>query len=594
MKQTYSLIVAFFFTAIAFAQQPIITAIVDGDCTGGTPKLLEIYAEGTVDFTQFSLQNQTNANVGDFGSTFSLADFGTVTDDFIYVTTNVSDGNSNKTALDSEFPNIDPSKIKASSVTNFNGDDRVRIINSTTMAVVDQFGVSDVRGTGEAWEYTDSYAKRKDGLGPNPNFNISEWDFGGVRFFDGKGTCQGGADTFATLMGGVATYTTVADTNPSLTITSPADNSTLNDGTLTATLSVSNFNVAASGSGDGYIVYQLDTNTAVDKFDTTPISISSIAPGNHVLTVKLVDNTGADLAPAVSQTLNFTVPSQIAVNSIAELRSQNADGSTIYTLNSEVLITHTESFRNQKWIEDSSAAILIDDQPGVITTALTRGDRISGISGTLSEFNGLLQFSPSEDPGAPTSSGNTVTPQAISLNALALNPEDYESELVSVSMVSFTNADGTIVFENGADLAIDNGVELFTHRSFFGKDYIGEVVPSSAGVLTGVVVQNTSRTEAYAISPRDAADIGELTLSTSSLNKVEFSLYPNPATTGTLNINSSNGAEFDVEVYSTLGQRVISQKAVTNTINIDSLTTGLYIVKISQGDASQTRKLVVK
>ena len=46
----------------AFAQTPVITMIADGDCTGGTPKVVEIYADGTVDFSQYTMQNQTNSN----------------------------------------------------------------------------------------------------------------------------------------------------------------------------------------------------------------------------------------------------------------------------------------------------------------------------------------------------------------------------------------------------------------------------------------------------------------------------------------------------------------------------------------------------
>jgi hypothetical protein len=45
-----------------FGQTPIITMISDGDCTGGTPKVVEIYAQGAVDFTLYSLELQSNAN----------------------------------------------------------------------------------------------------------------------------------------------------------------------------------------------------------------------------------------------------------------------------------------------------------------------------------------------------------------------------------------------------------------------------------------------------------------------------------------------------------------------------------------------------
>ena len=38
---------------ISLGQTPIITMISDGDCYGGTPKVVEIYAQGTVDFSNY-------------------------------------------------------------------------------------------------------------------------------------------------------------------------------------------------------------------------------------------------------------------------------------------------------------------------------------------------------------------------------------------------------------------------------------------------------------------------------------------------------------------------------------------------------------
>lgn len=85
-------------TVISFGQTPIITAIVDGDCTGGNPKLLEIYANGAVDFSLYSLENQINANIV-WGNTQDLSALGTVTNDFVYIITSGS-----TTAIGTEFP----------------------------------------------------------------------------------------------------------------------------------------------------------------------------------------------------------------------------------------------------------------------------------------------------------------------------------------------------------------------------------------------------------------------------------------------------------------------------------------------------------
>src|SRR5690606_5244479 len=44
------------------------------------------------------------------------------------------------------------------------------------------------------------------------------WTFGGAGFLDTLGTCQGGADTFETLIGGIGTYTSTASSDPTISM----------------------------------------------------------------------------------------------------------------------------------------------------------------------------------------------------------------------------------------------------------------------------------------------------------------------------------------------------------------------------------------
>lgn len=46
MKKLYTLLLSLGAT-FGFAQTPVLTAVVDGPCTGGYPKVCEIYANGT-------------------------------------------------------------------------------------------------------------------------------------------------------------------------------------------------------------------------------------------------------------------------------------------------------------------------------------------------------------------------------------------------------------------------------------------------------------------------------------------------------------------------------------------------------------------
>lgn len=205
MKKLYTLSLTLLAFASSFAQTPIITGIMDGDCTGGSPKVIEIYASGTVDFANFTLENQTNATVGTWGQALNLAVFGTKTNEFVYVihgeTATITP------VFTTEFPSIQASNFFVTGTgtgvpqpLNVNGDDRLRIINVATTAVVDQFGTSDVDGTGTPWEYLDSWAKRNNGTGPDGGaFNTANWTFGGVAALDTLGACQGGA-AYATIV----------------------------------------------------------------------------------------------------------------------------------------------------------------------------------------------------------------------------------------------------------------------------------------------------------------------------------------------------------------------------------------------------------
>jgi hypothetical protein len=172
--------------------------IADGDCTGGTPKVLEVYANGTVDFTLFSLENQTNSNT-EWGNSQSLADFGTVTDEFVYLV-----NKTDLTIFNAEFPSLSNAKIIATGALSVNGDDRLRIVKDSDSSIIDQYGVNSTNGSGATWEYKDGFAKRNNGTSVNGGtFNDSNWTFSNGEL-NGFGACQGGA-TFESIIS-VGTY----------------------------------------------------------------------------------------------------------------------------------------------------------------------------------------------------------------------------------------------------------------------------------------------------------------------------------------------------------------------------------------------------
>ena len=153
---------------------------------------------------------------------------------------------------------------------------------------------------------------------------------------------------------------------------------------------------------DATIYYTLDgtepTNTsteytgAIDIAETTTLKARAYAAG---------------MDPSYIATANYTIISIVDVATVAELRAGAADG-TIYNLTSEVIVTFTQSFRNQKYIQDDTAGILIDDYDNVISSAYVAGDAVTGLQGTITIYSNMTQFVPTQAGPVASSTGNIV------------------------------------------------------------------------------------------------------------------------------------------------------------------------------------------
>lgn len=506
MKKFY-LLLTMLCMAFVTAQTPILTAVADGDCPGGTPKMVEIYAYGTVDFSLYNIEKQSNG--GAWGDTTSLAEFGTVTDGFVYIYSDSSDPE----IFAQEFPGATTSM--ENSVVNINGDDGLRLVLASDGTVVDQFGADGVDGTGTGWEYADGYAKRNNGSGPDSPFLESNWTYGN-GLLDGEGICQGGS-SFQDVMGGIGTYSPEGgSTEPSLGIIYPANGSVLPLGTTSVSLefAVNNFNIGEAGSAsDGHVHYTVDGGSVNMHFSTDPIQITGLTPGEHTIMLWLVDNAHQPLDPEVTVSTVFSIPGASSVATIAELRAGATDGS-VYTFTGQGIVTMYQNYRNQIWIQDGTAAILIDDPDNIIATEYVRGDAMTNVAGTLTNFNGVLQLRPTTDPGAPASSGNTIDPQVVTIADFNANPEMYESELIKVEFVS-TEATGN--WATGTNYDFMNGTDtVLVRTNFFNADYIGTALPAGQVHLVGIASEYNGAAQLY---PRDSNDIiGNLAVNDINVN----------------------------------------------------------------------------
>ena len=73
-----------------------------------------------------------------------------------------------------------------------------------------------------------------------------------------------------------------------------------------------------------------------------------------------------------------------------------------------------------------------------------------------------------------------------------------------------------------------------------------------------------------------------------------LSVYPNPASGEKVYITSTKDKPKKVEIYNVLGKMVLSAQVTGKELNITSLESGIYIMKIKEGNSLATRKLVIR
>ncbi|MEE9348964.1 MAG: T9SS type A sorting domain-containing protein [Flavobacteriaceae bacterium] len=380
---------------------------------------------------------------------------------------------------------------------------------------------------------------------------------------------------------------------PAMSINSPSEGEVLNSGDVTVTYGISNFNVATAGMGDGHFHYELTGPTAIASTpvysNTGSFDMNGLMPGDYTLFMDLRDDAHASLNPAVEATINFTVRAFTTVADIAALRAgTTGDG---YELTGEALINYEQSFRHQKWIQDATAGILIDDNAGNITAGV-RGDGLSGIKGVLGEYQGMLQFIPAMDATLVSPSTVTITPEEVTFADLNANPNDYEAELVKVVGVLLADtAGGDGNFANGNQYPMTQGSDNLDFRTnFYGVDYITTALPTTAQDIVGLIGERSS---GYFFAARDLADF--LTVNALENNAIKgFVMYPNPVNNGTLNITTLNNLDKNIQIFNILGKQVLATTITGTTVNVADLNAGIYLIRVEEAGSFTTRKLMIK
>lgn len=139
---------------------------------------------------------------------------------------------------------------------------------------------------------------------------------------------------------------TAASSDPSISITAPANNTVYPSTTteVPVTLNVSNFTLSGDNgagmtdnSGDGYIKATLQETGEADEitsfFTTTPTPITVVPGRSYTATVELVDNAGASLSPQAMASVSFSVeyPCDLTLGTITTTCDALTSGTDTFT-----------------------------------------------------------------------------------------------------------------------------------------------------------------------------------------------------------------------------------------------------------------------
>lgn len=332
----------------------------------------------------------------------------------------------------------------------------------------------------------------------------------------------------------------------------------------------------SSTTAGASIYYTTDGTTPVYPIGGSTTSLYTGTPLNvsTTTTIKAIAYLDGAIQSNIATGI-FTFPTAIA--SISDLRAASQTG--FYKLTSQAVITYqaVNATGKPRFIQDETAGVMLYDG----STKTTAGqynlyDGLTNVVGTLTTYQGMLEFVIYADPGAATSTSNNVTIKEVAPDKLG----DYIGQLVKVKNVTIT---GTGNFAASTSYPITDGTltgKIRTQYAVADIPYIGTAIPSTKQDITGVVnINNTTET---VLIPRSSSDMSTVTGLTQPTTSMKIAVVD-----GQLVFDAKAGEA--VTVYNAVGQKLISKLAIEGRNAYTVSAHGVVFVKVG----TQTAKVVL-
>lgn len=181
-------------------------------------------------------------------------------------------------------------------------------------------------------------------------------------------------------------------------------------------------------------------------------------------------------------------------------------------------------------------------------------------------------------------------------------------------LIDFFNLDGTYQLTTNVENVDQGFVKVNTieinnstvgidgdYSTWSGDYFIGVPVKLSAVALpgykfshwTGDIESSDAELTINATDDLNITAVFERSLSIGDVNKVDFLLYPNP-TNDVLNISSASKSEIKYSISTILGQKMDSGITKNQTVNVNHLAKGVYLIELNQDNKRVMKKFIKK
>jgi hypothetical protein len=90
--------------------------------------------------------------------------------------------------------------------------------------------------------------------------------------------------------------------------------------------------------------------------------------------------------------------------------------------------------------------------------------------------------------------------------------------------------------------------------------------------------------------------VNNFTLSLSNNSITGFATYPNPVTNNRFTISSSSNGKKEIVIFNVLGKKVLTSSflGIKSNVDVSAISSGIYILKVTEDGKTATKKLVIK